>query len=93
MLTPDMIDRLITQGEGARTLLASPAWVDVTNDLHDQYLAQMIGCPVGDEHRAERDHNHLMLTALRELAATLNAKVQWVEDFYTDRNSTEDEDL
>ena len=92
MITPEMLDRLITQGEGARSLLASSAWVDVTNDLHDQYLAQMIQCPVGAEYQTERDNCHLMLTALRELAAALTAKVQWVEDYYADRNSTEDDD-
>jgi hypothetical protein len=92
MLTPDMIDRLVSQGEAARELLAHPAWVDVTNDLYDSYLAQMIACPVGDEYRGERDHNHLMLTALRELAAALKHKVRAMEDFYADRNSTEDDD-
>lgn len=93
MLTHEQIDRITQQGEAARKLLADPAWVDVTNDLYDSYLAQLIACPVGDEFKGERDHNHLMLTALREIASALRGKVNDAEGFYADRNNDEDLDL
>ena len=67
---------ILARGARAKSLLESEAFGEAMRDLEAYHVASMVSCLPGDAERGARDHHHLMLHALRELATTLAGHVE-----------------
>lgn len=70
-MTPPDIQAVLDRGSVAADLLAHPAYTTAMQELENYHLTAMVSAPPGDTAREARDHHHLMLHALRELAEQL----------------------
>jgi hypothetical protein len=93
-LIPEDIEEALAVGRAARELTESPAYQTVMQALEAYHVAAMVAAPEGPDGRAEREHHHRLLYALRELAGNLAARVLAAAEIETrlaERSDDEDE--
>ncbi len=70
-MDPQTADIIIARGNRAKALLESEAFVEAMRDLETYHVSAMVACRPGTPERDTRDHHHLMLFALGEIATQL----------------------
>ena len=75
-MDPETVSIVLTRGTTAKALMNSEVFVAAMQDLENYHVTAMVACLPGDGEKATRDHHHLLLFALREIASQLAGYVQ-----------------
>ena len=70
------IDRINREGGAARRLLEGGEFTELMNAISNYHLTALVACDPGPAAQDDRNHHHMMLHTLREIAAAVQARAQ-----------------